>query len=161
MSQLLRSFLDNAEEIFCAAIMTFMTLLGFTNVVARYAGYSMAFTEELLVMAMVWLTLFGAAVGFKRGAHLGLSFFLEALPASFQKILEVAASLFTVGTVGMVVYLCIAYQIPDEIAMRTSTPALDIPQVYYTLAIPIGGAAVIVRVIQTSWRLAREPVRRA
>ena len=156
MSQLLRSFFNNAEEIFCAAIMAFMTLLGFANVVARYAGYSLAFTEELLVTAMVWLTLFGAAVGFKRGAHLGLGFCKEALPPPFQKILEAAAALFTVGTVGLLVYLCVAYQIPDEIAMRTSTPALDIPQVYYTLAIPVGGAAVIARVVQASLRIARE-----
>ncbi|MBI4964921.1 MAG: TRAP transporter small permease [Desulfomonile tiedjei] len=160
MSGLLRSFFNNAEEIFCAAIMVFMTLLGFANVVARYAGYSLAFTEELLVMAMVWLTLFGAAVGFKRGAHLGLGFFKEALPAPLQKIFDIAAASFTVGTVGLVVYLCVVYQIPDEIAMRTSTPALDIPQAYYTLAIPIGGAAVIIRVVQTSWRIARETARR-
>ncbi len=160
MRDLLRSFCSNAEEIFCAAIMSFMTLLGFANVVSRYLGYSLAYTEELLVMMMVWLTLFGAAAGFKRGAHLGFSFFKDAMPIRVQKIFEIAAGAVTVVTVGLIVCLCLLYHIPDEIAMRTTTPALDIPQVYYTFAIPVGGAAVIVRVIQTSWRSFREADRR-
>jgi C4-dicarboxylate transporter, DctQ subunit len=136
--------------------MVAMTVLGFANVVSRYAGYALAYTEELLVMMLVWLTLFGAAVGFKRRAHLGLGFFRERLPLSMQKGAEALSGLLTAGTVGLVVWLCLAYQIPDEIATRTTTAALDIPQFYYTLAIPVGGLAVMVRAIQSSWRIIRE-----
>lgn len=77
MSESLRWLGRNAEEVICAAMMTFMTILGFANVLARYLGYSMAYTEELLVMLLVWLTMLGTAAGFKRGAHLSMTFFRE------------------------------------------------------------------------------------
>ena len=71
MGEKLRWLGRNAEEVVCAAMMVFMTVLGFTNVVARYLGYSMAYTEELLVMLLVWLTMLGTAAGFKRGGDVG------------------------------------------------------------------------------------------
>ena len=74
MSNKLRWVGRNVEEVVCAAMMTFMTALGFVNVAARYLGYSMAYTEELLVMLLVWLTMLGTAAGFKRNAHLSMTF---------------------------------------------------------------------------------------
>ncbi len=68
-----RWLLNNIEEVVCVGLMGFMALLGFLNVITRYLGFSLAYTEELLVAMMVWITLLGAAVGFKRGAHLGLT----------------------------------------------------------------------------------------
>jgi len=142
----------NAEEVICAAMMIFMTVLGFANVVARYLGYSMAYTEELLVMLLVWLTMLGTAAGFKRNAHLGMSFFRERLPMVSQKALEILSTILTVGSVAVVMIVCAVYQIPDEILLKSRTLSLDLPTVYYSLAIPVCGVLVIVRALQASWR---------
>ncbi len=144
----LRWLAANLEELACVLLMGFMALLGFINVVARYLGYSLAYTEELLVAMMVWITLLGAAVGFKRGAHLGLNFIRERMPLPMQKALEIMSLLLVVGTVGTVAWLCALYQIPDEIALDTRTQALDIPTFYYTLAIPLGAISIIIRAFQ-------------
>lgn len=152
MSERLRWLGRNAEEIICAAMMIFMTVLGFANVVARYLGYSMAYTEELLVMLLVWLTMLGTAAGFKRNAHLGMTFFRDRLPNAGQKTLEILSTVLTVGAVLVVMIVCAVYQIPDEILLHSRTLSLDLPTVYYSLAIPVGGVLVIVRVLQASWR---------
>jgi TRAP-type C4-dicarboxylate transport system permease small subunit len=152
MSDKLRWLGRNAEEVVCAAMMTFMTVLGFTNVAARYLGYSMAYTEELLVMLLVWLTMLGTAAGFKRNAHLGMSFFRERLPIVSQKALEILSTILTVGSVVVVMVVCVVYQIPDEILLKSRTLSLDLPTVYYSLAIPVCGVLVIIRVLQASWR---------
>ncbi len=152
MSDTLRWLGRNAEEVICAAMMTFMTVLGFTNVVARYLGYSMAYTEELLVMLLVWLTMLGTAAGFKRNAHLGMSFFRARLPIVSQKVLEILSAILTVGSVVVVMVVCVVYQIPDEILLKSRTLSLDLPTVYYSLAIPVCGVLIIVRVLQASWR---------
>lgn len=133
-------------------MMIFMTVLGFANVVARYLGYSMAYTEELLVMLLVWLTMLGTAAGFKRNAHLGMSFFRERLPMVSQKALEILSTILTVGSVAVVMIVCAVYQIPDEILLHSRTLSLDLPTVYYSLAIPVCGVLVIVRALQASWR---------
>jgi TRAP-type C4-dicarboxylate transport system permease small subunit len=142
----------NAEEVICAAMMTFMTILGFANVLARYLGYSMAYTEELLVMLLVWLTMLGTAAGFKRNAHLSMTFFRERMPVVGQKALEILSVVLTVGSVLVVMVVCAVYQIPDEILLNSRTLSLDLPTVYYSLAIPVCGVMVIVRVLQASRR---------
>jgi len=152
MGEALRWLGRNAEEVVCAAMMIFMTVLGFANVVARYLGYSMAYTEELLVMLLVWLTMLGTAAGFKRNAHLSMTFFRERLPNVGQKALEILSMILTVGSVLVVMIVCVVYQIPDEILLNSRTLSLDLPTVYYSLAIPVCGVLVIVRVLQASWR---------
>ncbi len=152
MTETLRWLGRNAEEVICAAMMTFMTILGFANVVARYLGYSMAYTEELLVMLLVWLTMLGTAAGFKRGAHLSMTFFRERMPAGGQKLLEVLSTILTLGSVMVVMAVCVVYQIPDEILLNSRTLSLDLPTVYYSLAIPVCGILVVIRVLQASWR---------
>src|SRR5512147_3088917 len=106
MSESLRWLGRNAEEVICAAMMTFMTVLGFANVAARYLGYSMAYTEELLVMLLVWLTMLGTAAGFKRSAHLSMTFFRERLPGAGQRALEILSTALTVGSVLVVMVVC-------------------------------------------------------
>jgi len=152
MSEKLRWLGRNAEEVVCAGMMIFMTVLGFANVVARYLGYSMAYTEELLVMLLVWLTMLGTAAGFKRNAHLSMTFFRERLPNVGQKAMEILSTVLTVGAVLVVMIVCAVYQIPDEILLHSRTLSLDLPTVYYSLAIPVGGSLVIVRVLQASWQ---------
>ncbi len=150
MNRRIRWLGANLEEVVCVAMMTFMAVLGFANLLTRYLGYALAYTEELLVMMMVWITLLGAAVGFKRGAHLGLMFIRERLPLTAQRWLEASSLCLTVGTMFSVVYLCLKHHIPDEIVLDTRSMALNAPQFIYTLAIPVGGASVIVRAIQAS-----------
>ena len=49
MTANLRWLAENLEEALCAAIMIFMAGLGFLNVVTRYLGFSLAYTEEVPV----------------------------------------------------------------------------------------------------------------
>ncbi len=157
MGETLRWLGRNAEEVVCAAMMVFMTTLGFANVVARYLGYSMAYTEELLVMLLVWLTMLGTAAAFKRNAHLSMTFLRDRLPHAGQRALEILSVVLTVGSVAVVMSVCVIYQIPDEILLRSRTLSLDLPTVYYSLAIPVCGVLIIVRVLQASWRDWKNP----
>ncbi|MCX5820528.1 MAG: TRAP transporter small permease [Deltaproteobacteria bacterium] len=151
MGNKLRWLGRNAEEVICVAMMTFMTILGFINVLARYLGYSMAYTEELLVMLLVWLTMLGTAAGFKRNAHLSMTFFRERIPIVGQKALEILSVALTVGSLLVIMVVCVLYQIPDEILLNSRTLSLDLPTVYYSLAIPVCGVLVVIRVLQASW----------
>lgn len=60
--------LEHLEEMVGAALMAAMACLAMVNVVTRYLiQLPLAFTEELEVNAMVWLTLLGAASAFRKG----------------------------------------------------------------------------------------------
>ena len=58
-----------------------MAIFAFLNVITRYfIQYSFAFTEEVEVACLVWLTMLGAAAGFRRGIHLGFDLLKMRFP---------------------------------------------------------------------------------
>ena len=83
-----------------AALLAAMAILARANVITRYLiELPLAFTEELEVNAMVWLTLLGAATAFRKRKHLRLLFFIQKLRPATRVILErsiniLAAALF-------------------------------------------------------------------
>ena len=124
-----------------------MAVFAFLNVITRYfIHYSFASTEEIEVACLVWLTMLGAAAGFRRGAHLGFNL-LELRFPSLRNVLFPLASVLTILTVSILVWISIL-QIKDELALGITSEALGIPQWLYTLAIPVGGLLVILRVVE-------------
>jgi TRAP-type C4-dicarboxylate transport system permease small subunit len=81
-----------------------------------------------------------------------MTFFQERLPGLGRRARVVLSAILTVGSVVVVRVVCAVYQIPDEILLKSRTLSLDLPTVYYSLAIPVCGVLVIVRVLQASWR---------
>lgn len=65
---MLRKVYENLEEIAGVVLLVIMSVFAFVNVVTRYfIQYSFASTEEIEVACLVWLTMLGAAAGFRRG----------------------------------------------------------------------------------------------
>ncbi len=128
-----------------------MAVFAFLNVITRYfIHYSFASTEEIEVACLVWLTMLGAAAGFRRGIHLGFNL-LELRFPSLRNVLFPLASVLTILTVSILVWISLL-QIKDELALGITSEALGIPQWLYTLAIPVGGLLVILRIIEAWYR---------
>ena len=65
---------EQGEEAAAVFLLFLMCLLAFVNVLTRYfIRYSFAFTEEIEVAGLVWLTMLGASAGFRRGFTWGLT----------------------------------------------------------------------------------------
>ena len=127
-----------------------MAILAFINVITRYfIQYSLAFTEEVEVACLVWLTMLGAAAGFRRGIHLGFNLLALRFPNLGKNVLYPFASILTILTVCILIWFSLL-QIKDEFGLKIATEALGIPQWWYTLAIPVGGILVILRVIEAT-----------
>ena len=97
---------EHFEEVLAAALIAAMACLAMLNVVTRYLiQLPLAFTEELEVNAMVWLTLLGAASAFRKRKHLRLLFFTQKFSHLVQKIIERIVSLMAAGLFGCLGYL--------------------------------------------------------
>ena len=146
----MKKIYDNFEEATGVALLAFMAILAFLNVVTRYLiHYSFAFTEEVEVAALVWLTVLGAAAGFRKGVHLGFGLLALRFPELGRRLLLPLASVLTILT------LCILFgfsigQMREEIGLGITTEALNIPQFWYTLALPVGCVLMVVRVVEAS-----------
>jgi TRAP-type C4-dicarboxylate transport system permease small subunit len=148
---MLKKLQENLEEVAGVALLGIMAAFAFLNVITRYfIQYSFASTEEIEVACLVWLTMLGAAAGFRRGIHLGFNL-LELRFPSLRKILFPFASILTILTVSLLVWISF-FQIKDEFALGITSEALGIPQWLYTLAIPVGGVLMILRIIEAWYR---------
>jgi len=149
---MLRKVYENLEEIAGVVLLVIMSVFAFVNVITRYfIQYSFASTEEIEVACLVWLTMLGAAAGFRRGIHLGFNLLELRFPNLGRNILSPLASILTIITVCILIWFSL-FQIRDEFVLKITSEALSIPHWFYTLAIPVGGILVIFRVIEATWK---------
>jgi len=147
---------DNFEEAICAGLLIFMASLAFLNILTRhFTNISLAFSEEIEVSLLVYLTMLGTAAGFKRGIHLGLVFLVNWFPRPVQRWLRVGGTVLASGLFLALLWFSIR-QIQDEIAMATTSEALAIPQWWYTTGLALGSAVIVARIIQATCRSFRE-----
>lgn len=141
---------EHLEEMLGAFLLAAMACLAFANVVTRYLfQYPLAFTEELEVNALVWLTMFGTSAAFRRRHHLRMLFFQDKFPKKVQRYLNIGIAVLSVGlfvSLGYLGYL----QMVDERFLEITSESLNLPQWMYTVCIPIGCTMVVCRIIQVT-----------
>jgi C4-dicarboxylate transporter DctQ subunit len=89
-------FIDRFEENFIALLLASMTLVSFSQVIARYVfntGWTGAL--ELTRVLFAWLILFGMSYGIKIGAHLGVDVFVRLLPSRLFRLTAIFAAACT------------------------------------------------------------------
>ncbi|PHR25922.1 MAG: TRAP transporter permease DctQ [Desulfotalea sp.] len=147
---------EHVEELLGASLLAVMACLAFANVITRYVfQYPLAFTEELEINALVWLTLFGTASAFRRRKHLSMLFFQDKLPECVRGALKVMIPLLAIGLFASLGYLGYL-QIVDERFLEITSESLGAPQWLYTLCIPVGCGMIVFRIIQASVREMKE-----
>ena len=128
-----------------------MAILAFAGVITRYVFHvPIAFTEELEVNGLVWLTLFGTASAFRRQKHLRMMFLQEKMPLRWQRLLSVAIHLLSIALFAVLGYLGYM-QLLDERLLEITSESLNIPQWIYTVCIPVGCALIIARILESGY----------
>jgi len=151
----MRKIYENMEEAAGVILLALMSALAFINVITRYfIHYSFASTEEVEVACLVWLTMLGAAAGFRRGIHLGFDLLAFRFPRLGKNILYPLASVLTALTVCFLIWFSLL-QIRDERSLNIASEALAVPQWLYTLALPVGGVLIIFRIVEAAWKRVR------
>lgn len=144
----MRKVLDNFEEYILVITLALMTVITVMNVISRkFLDASWAFTEELTTNMFILNTLLGAAVGAKRGTHMGLSVLTDLLPRKFEKYVKLITTIVAVFFCGVLLKYGVD-MVMSEIASGQTTPALGWPEWIFGLSIPVGAFLMLVRFIQ-------------
>lgn len=139
---------DNIEEILIIFCFAFMTVMNFVNVVSRkFFANSFSFTEELTIMAFVWITMLGVSAGYKKYAHLGMDYFVGKFSAKQQTMFVYMSSFFSL-LLGLTMLYYGTKMVGNQIMLKSATPALGFPSAFQGAAIPVGGILIIYRVIE-------------
>lgn len=145
---MLRKIIDNIEEIIVIIALTVMTVLTFSNVVTRYVfNFSMNFAEEISTYSFVLLSLFGASIAAKRGAHLGFTLLADHVPPIVARIFEFIASLAGIIFAGVIFYFGIRMAMTQYSRGQLSL-GVQIPEWIYGSFVPLGAFFLLIRFIQ-------------
>jgi TRAP-type C4-dicarboxylate transport system permease small subunit len=138
--QTIRKTLDRFLEAFVMLVMAVLVLDVSWQVFTRFILKDPStWTDELATFLLIWVSLLGAAVALKRGAHLGMDYFVERMSPHRRLYVAVFVYLctglfsFSVMTVGG------ATLVVRKLHLQETSPALGLDLGYVYLALPISG----------------------
>lgn len=125
-------FLHKFEESVLSILLVAMTILVFTEVVARFVfNHGISWAQELTLIINSWMVLLGASYCIREKAHIGVEFLVDKLKGKAARnatIIALAACLLyaAIYLYGAAVYVWEDYQIGielDDLPIQTWIPA--------------------------------------
>lgn len=143
--------LDYFEEGCIVILLAFMSIMNFINVVARMFRQSFSFTEEITVIAFVWVTMFGIASAYKYSAHMGMSFLTDKMSQKNQAKMVLFSTICSCAFALLLFYYgCLT--VYHESLLHAVTPSLGVPLESESLSIPVGAVLILIRSLQSGLR---------
>ena len=154
---MLKRILSNAVEWVCMALMVVLSIDLLLGVFSRYVLVN-TFTwyDEIARACFVWLTLLGAAVGVKRHAHFRLHLVVDRLPQRLQKAVAVLFPLVIMAFAAVLIQQGLVFL---ELGRIQQTPVMGMPKTWIYVAVPIGGALMILYSLRPLWTAIRGFIR--
>lgn len=144
------NFFAKFESVIMVIGMGIMVALNFANVVARKAlpSVPMSFTEEMVVLIFLWITMFGISYCYRTHSHTALNLISEYLPKAGKLIF------LLIGAAVSVAFVCILTytgwnMVQNYIKYGQILPSLGIPMAIQGFALPIGGVVIVITIIMT------------
>ena len=134
----MKAALAQIENVVCVIALAVMTVLTFTNVVARYVfSASFSFSEEITTYLFVLLSLIGSAVAARRKAHLGFTALLDMAPPRIRRMISMVS--FGLATV----FSCALFwyglkMVASQFSRHQVTAGLQWPEWVFGSFVPLG-----------------------
>ncbi|HPI98622.1 MAG TPA: TRAP transporter small permease [Synergistales bacterium] len=121
-------------------------MIGVTTmqVFCRFFLEALIWSEELTRFMLVAASLLGAAIAFKRGSHIAVTFLVSRLPAMVRKIVALL-----VQFIGIIFFFIVAYY--GALLMKSesyqTTPAMGISMTWVYMIYPLIGSIILIHLI--------------
>jgi len=154
---MLKRILANVVEWICLALMVVLSIDLLLGVFSRYVLVrTFTWYDEIARGCFVWLTFLGAAVGVKRQAHFRLHIIVDRLTPRLRQATVVILPLVVIIFAGVLIQQGLVFL---EIGKFQQTPVMGLPKTWIYVAIPIGGALMILYSLGPLWRALRDLAR--
>jgi len=138
---MLKRVLSNSVEWVCMALMVVLSVDLLLGVFSRYVMVrTFTWYDEIARGCFVWLTFLGAAVGVKRQAHFRLHILVDRLSPRLRQATVILLPLVVIIFAGVLIQQGLVFL---ELGRFQQTPVMGLPKTWIYVAIPIGGALMI------------------
>jgi len=121
-----------------------ISLILFAQVIARYSGNSLSWSEEVGRYLLVATTFLGATVAYKRAHFIGLAGFGARFGRLVEKLIFRGLQLLTLGCFGLVTGYGVIYTLK---AWEQTSTAVQMPMSLPISVLPISGAIFLLHVL--------------
>ncbi|AZO96376.1 TRAP transporter small permease [Halocella sp. SP3-1] len=134
----LSNFLEKILKLFLILIVSVMTVIVISNVLARnLINYSPYWADEISRYLMIYMIYFGAAVALKNEELVGVNFFLKKVPAIVMKVMTFIA-LICIFFFNSYIFYHSVFLIRGMVDSGHLSAQLMIPMWIIYLVIPVG-----------------------
>lgn len=129
---------------FTAILVFIMLIIVLLQIITRFFGASLSWTEELSRYLLIWIGVLSASAALKRGAHAGVDFFITLFPKRHRNLIGVFNAII------MIFFLFYFINGGWESAIkanRITSTALELKMFWPKVAIPVGGILMIINLI--------------
>lgn len=141
----------NALLLVAGTLITISTVSLLIQVISRYFLNSpTVWSEELAIFCFVWSTMLAVPVAFLRREHIVISFAVDALPLTLQRIVNPLTDLVSAVTFGVIGFFAVQLLASAERQSMSGLTMLfntTIPLSYLYLAVPVGSALCVVLIL--------------
>ena len=126
------------------AMMITMTVVIILQIIFRFFFTALSWSEEVARFLLVWSSLLAAAIGFKKGSHITVTFLVRKFPKNIQKILGIISYIFE----AIFFFIVITFGIKLMMVQATQTSAALLISMSYVYSIyPISGGIILIHLI--------------
>ena len=146
-------FLDRLEEWIVTTMLAAMTLLTFSQVVARYvfnAGWTWAL--ELTTVFFALMIFVGISYGVRVGAHIGVDALVKLMPAGVRRATSIVVVLLCLLYAGLVIYGSLIYVSKMQM-VGVEMEDLPVPIWVVRSILPLGYTLLTFRFLQVLYAL--------
>lgn len=153
----IRRSLDICLGTTCSLLLLSMVMILSWQVISRYVlNDPSTYTEELLRLGLVWLSLLGAAYSAGRGSHMAIDLLRDLSRGRFRKFLKL---LVPVSFIIFSIYVMILGGLHSmQIASKQLTAVLQMPMSSFYAALPVCGVLLTLYAILNLIDVLKEPV---
>ncbi|HVX78595.1 MAG TPA: TRAP transporter large permease subunit [Bradyrhizobium sp.] len=123
-------------EIPAAILVVAEIVILFAGVIWRYVlRQPLIWSDELASILFLWLAMLGAAVAFRRGEHMRMTAVVGSARPAMRAYLDVVATCAALAFLLLIIWPSYNYAYEESFI---TTPALQIPNIWRAIALPIG-----------------------
>jgi len=146
-------WVNRLEEGLIALLLTVMTLITFTQVVARYVfNYSFVWALELVTFLFGGLIFLGISYGVRVGAHIGVDALVKTLSPARARAVGAAAAVLCMAYAAIVFVGGWIY-VSKMLEIGILAQDIPVPQWVPRLVLPVGFALLFLRFGQVLYRI--------
>lgn len=94
--------ITNILRVICGLVLAGLVIIITVQVVSRWMGIAMPWTDELARFLLIWMTFLGCSLALASGTHLSVDFIVKMFPENGQKVLNIITRILIIVFFGII-----------------------------------------------------------